>query len=527
MRPMVGCLAALVLVPALAWAQIDATAGATADPTVEEAARGHLRRAVDALEIGDRSSAQAEITALLAARPGDVAGIYLRAHLAADAGDWETAFEDYQRLLTRHRAELTDEWFRLVSGRWVRARHARDAMRARTALAREEAPPPIPGRTLVLPLEPLLLGVSTPEVRAELTAIGEAIAAWVIRGLGEERDPVPPAFHETALLRRGQVPLDAVSPRAAWGAETVPPVSTLEGAAYRLRLLEPQGPPPWSASEPRPARYLAADAGREQTREISRAVAHFQSEHELSPTGILDPETRAALERAFRDARAQRTTRAPTTPGDDPVLGAARLAQVDIVMTGTLEPLDAGSLRWDVAWVSAADGRLLGEPVSGVLSRRLFPDAWQRMLSLILAAHPQAAAPRDSAPVQAPPGYEGARYFGEALGALEAGEPSRASELFALADRAGAGPSAAWLAGAWGITDAQLVRAETRLLRAAILGPMFIKPTSLRTLAAWLARDLALPSDAPGCHALDLEQRGSVANYPEQGWLQVKGHLEP
>jgi hypothetical protein len=521
MRPLPVCLAvlALALAPAPVWAQTGATA--------EAAASGCLRRAVDALEIGDRAGAESEITGLLAVAPGNLAGIYLRAHLAADAGDWESAFEDYQRLLTQHRDELTDEWFRLVSGRWVRARHARDAMRARAALAREEAPPPIPGRTLVLPLEPLLLGESAPEVRGELAAIGGAIAAWVIRGLGEERGPIPPTYHEAALLRLGQVPLDAVSPRAAWGAEAVPPVSTLEGAAYRLRLLEPQGPPPWATNEARATRYLAVDVGREQAREISRAVAHFQSEHALSPTGILDPETRGALERAFRDARAQRTTRAPATPGDDPVLGAARLAQVDVVMTGTLEPLDAGSLRWDVAWVSASDGRLLGEPVSGVLSRRLFQEAWQRMLELILAAHPRAAGEGGTAPAQAAPAYEGAVFYGEALGALEAGEPAQAADLFARADRAGAGSSAAWLAGAWGITEAQLVQTETRLLHAAILGPMRIAPASLRTLSAWLARDLGLSPSAPGRDALDLEQRGSVADYPGQGWLQVKGHIEP
>jgi tetratricopeptide (TPR) repeat protein len=505
----------------LLWGWLTAGAAGAADEAADApaGARELIRETVDALEIGQLETAQTAVTRLLAISPEEIAGVYLQGRLAAKQGHWEEAFEEYQRLLTLESPRLNDDWFQLISGRWVRARHTRDRERVRVALARETQPALIPGRTLVLPLEPLLLGASDATLQQQTAALGNAAAAWILRALGGATSLTLPTFREAWLLRRGQVSLDT-------GDAAVPPVSALEGVAHRLKALEPAGPPPWTPEAERPKRYLAASATPDQSRDVLRALTHFQIEHDLAATGVADPETRRLLERIYRETLARRTLRAPPAPGEDPVLAAARLAQVDIVLSGTLEPLLAGGWRWNVAWVSAADGRVLGAPLSGVLSPRLFSESWRHMLEVIVAAWPRAAEPAMATlPDTELPTPEGALLYGDALAAIEEGDAMDAARLFRAAARAGAGSTAAWFALAWSVDAGALELLEARLLREAILGPVHIDVALIRALGGFLARDLQT-SGAGAERPAGLDPRGTLGVYPQHGWLRVIGSID-
>ncbi|MCK4414886.1 MAG: serine/threonine protein kinase [Candidatus Eisenbacteria sp.] len=96
--------------------------------------------------------------------------------------------------------------------------------------------------------------------------------------------------------------------------EPMPPVTSLPEAARRLAILKPQGPPPWAPDAPPPEHYLTEAQGAGRPEEIARALAHFQSEVGLAPTGTLNPETRLALERSYREPEAQPAGSRSTPP---------------------------------------------------------------------------------------------------------------------------------------------------------------------------------------------------------------------
>lgn len=502
---------------------------ADAAPGGRDAARGEeLRRAVDALELGDVAGA-ADALALLAQEDAAATPVtYLRARLAEQRRAWEEALAEYHRLLIRAEPALERDWFRLASNRWVRARQARDVERVRASLLRETPPPAESLRTLVLPLEPLLPGREDAELRSEATVLGLAAAEWTLQLLVQASGRVQPTLTEALLLRQGQVSLAAPVPEGEAADPGAPLVSTLEGVLFRLQFLEPSGPPPWAPGAEPPARYLPATATLADTREITRAVAHFQSEQELAPTGIVDPETRRRLERAYRSARNARTLRAPALPGDDPVLAAARRAGVAIALTGTLEPLGDEGWRWQAAWVSPADGAVLAQPVGGILSRRLFGEAWARMLSAIVGCWPGATSPWKPEPAaEEMPSGEGAILYGRALQALAEGESEVASALFARADRAGAGTTAAWFAQAWSLDAPSLRRLERSLLEAEIRGPRRLDARLLEGAGRRLAGALRCGGDpAAQADPAGFAPGSGLSAFPEEGWLLITGSLE-
>jgi len=482
-----------------------------------------LRRAIDALELGDREVARAALTALLDGDPTDTAGLYLLARLDAQGGRWEEAMARYHLLLTSDEPRPGRDWSRLIAARWVRARAERDAARVRSALLRETPPPPVAGRWLVPPLEPLLVAEETPQARADAAALGAAAAEWLIRALNPPGDPLLPSLQEALLLRRGQVAFSGAAPESPDSG--VPPVSTVEGIAHRLAFLEPAGPPPWAPAAERPARYLSAQHGAGAAREIADAVAHFQGEQGLAPTGVVDAETRRLLERAFREARARRTLRARLLPGDDPQLVAARLTGAELTLAGTIEPLAEGGWRWEAAWIAAADGTVRGQPVSGTLSRRLFGESWARMIAAVAGALPAGPPPgRPLLPEEEIPACEGAIHYGRALLALHAGETEAAAGLFALADRAGAGTAAGWFAQAWGLEGDAQAGLEARLLEEALRGPRGVGGDRLRLAGGLLAGDLL--SGIGSARAPAIEQRAGLSALPDRGWLRVSGRLE-
>jgi len=487
-------------------------------PRAEETAQTEwvtwVREATSALDMRDDETARLAIARLQRLRPADPLAAYLDGRRLERGGRAGDAADGYRAEIVGRGAAFAPGWAELFAARWVRAARRGEEDWARAALERGAVMEPVPGRRLVLPFDLLQVEETGPTQREELVALSHAIAYWIVSAKAAATDGSVVGLHAALLLREGQVP--AETGRDDLGEAALPPVTTLQGAALRLRELEPAGPPSWAPEGARPERYLAPDAG-DATSAVTSALAHFQSEHGLAPSGVLDAVTRQSLERAYRTQKAKRATRARTPAGPDPVLAAAALAGADVVLTGTIEMTGAGDVRWNAAWVAACDGALRSAPLVGQLPIMRFGDGWNRLVRSVCVAAPGA----DST-VMIPlgtPTRAGAILFGRALQQLEAGRARPAGELFRRAARAGAGPVAAWLADAWSPSEATLQRWEDRRLEEAMHGPRILDPAWIEDETRFLARRLGAGRDL-------LERDPGLSFLPERGWLQIIGYLE-
>jgi len=482
-----------------------------------------IEETVAAIEMGDEDRARVLLDELADEQPDHHLPPYWRARLLERQGLWEEALGYYGDLLIDRRAELSVPWIHLLSGRWIRASRHRDEARVRSALSGTPMGK-VANRCLVLPLEPLVIEAGPDLVREELEALGTAISAWVVAKLAQQDTGEVLSLHAAFLLGRRSVP--EAPPAGLADREALPPVTSLPGAAHRLAALTPQGPPPWAPDDPPPEHYLAEALSAGRAGDIARALAHFQSEVGLAPTGILDPETRLALERAYREARAQRS--APVLAGrvTDPLSAAASQIGATAMMTGTLEPLPSGGVRWNVAWIEVDGGALLSDPVIGLLPPAHFRDAWNLMLDRIVAAAPLCGSDQPCvAPGPRAPTRDGALFFGRGMHLLEAGQVGDGVAFFKRSARSGGGALAEWLATAWGISEAKLDRIERDLVEVAILGPLETSWSSLRATGDLLAgRILAVDG---GGSAVDGWLHGEAfRSMPTLGWLRVTGRLE-
>ncbi len=520
-----GCLlAAGVILPAPAAGQVAAEPLATEREIWVDLGE----EALSALDLDDPERARAAVAAMEEIDPHHPVAHYLQARIAELSGDFEVALQHYGSILTSPDVGRQSRWSRLCAGSWVRARGAHTQARVRAALERPQALPK-KGRCLILPLEPIFLGETEEPDAERLRALGVAIAASVIDALAVLPGAEPVDLPVAHLLRRalaGSVQFPQASPQ---GAEreggSLPPVTTILGVAARLAALRPSGPPPGGEGGPTPARYLTRPPGGEWTEELASALAHFQLEHGLPATGIADPETRTALERATRRERG--AVARPALPADvtDPARAMARLLGAEAMLSGTLEADGAGDLRWQLAWVSAADGSLLGKAESGMLPRARFQEAFGRMVRLVLAGSPYSppAGRIEGLELAAPPSLAGAAAYGQALLLVEEGRAQDAAYAFNAAARQGAGEQAAWLAMAWSVTDDELRSLARALLDEGIHGPVALAPGLLAREGGHLAAGLGRATlGAPVAGGW----RPGITFFPEMGWIRVRGSVE-
>ncbi len=517
-----GCLAWCAGMLAAFWLPGNAGAQAPADSSWPAL----VGRADAAIGIGDGENARLLLDRLDQARPSDPLPVYLRARLLEREGAFQAALGQYGALLGGRPEALPPDWIGLVAGRWVRAGWERDEAQLR---AMEGGPAGRPDRCVVFPLEPLVLA-GEDDARNEVDALGVAAAAWVIADLAPRVQGEIASLHAGyRLLRR------AAPPRKARVADTlpedssIPPVTTLSGVARRLEGMEPKGAPPWAPEGARPSRYLVMpSSGMPSADAVARSLAHFQSEHEIAPTGVLDAETRVALERAYRDSRATSLPRGLVVePGTDPLRAGAVRYGAAWLLTGTMEPLASGDVRWNAAWVSTADGTVVSPPIAGVLPRAHFPEAWQLMIDRITEASPFSPGPRVLGEREAPPEREAAVAYGQAMLLLEAGQTAEAVRLFRHSAKQGGGALARWAAASWGISPESMYGLERRLIGEAIHGPRRVPAADLRLESLRLAQ--GLPGLAVGGRSLagDWLAGQPLASIPFSGWLSVGGRVGP
>ncbi len=485
--------------------------------------------ALAAFEMEDIPRARAAVGALAAIDPDHPVTRYLSARLAEQSGDHEAALQHYGEILAGTRAGHASRWARLAAANWVRARSALTQERVRAALLRPPQQEPKRGRCLILPLEPIFVAQTSETDAEQMRALGVTIAAWLVDALARLPGTEPVDLPVVHLLRRALAGSVQAGPAGGPGADVdagrLPPISTVLGVTTRLAGLKPAGPPPGAEGEAAPRRYLETSPGGEWTDEAAAALAHFQIEHDLPATGIADPETRAALERAYR--RERRALTLPALPADvtDPGRAMARLLGAESLLSGTLEANGAGEIRWQLAWVSAADGSLLGNPESGSLPRNRFEEAFMRMQRLVLAGSPYCppAGRVEAVELPAAPTLAGARSYGQALLLVDEGRIEEASSQFTAAAREGAGEQAAWFAMAWSVTDDEARLLERDLLDEGIHGPVELPPGLLAREGRGLAADLTRAAPQAGSGA----RWGTGLTFlPETGWIHVHGRVE-
>jgi len=518
---------------ALAGASAAFPGAAAQIPTEAEAAQREIwsdlgEEVLSALDLDDAERARAAVAAMEQIDPHHPVTRYVQARIAELSGDFEAALHHYGSILTAPETSRQSRWARLCAGSWVRARAVHTQERVRGALERPQALPK-KGRCLVLPLEPILLGETEARDAERLRALGVAIGASLIDALAVLPGAEPIDLPVVHLLRRALAGSVQFPPVAGQAAEReggqLPPVTTVLGVATRLAALRPTGPPPGREGGQVPAHYLTTPPAGEWTDDIASALAYFQIEHGLPATGIADPETRTALERASRRERG--AVARPALPADvtDPGRAMARLLGAEAMLSGTLEADGAGDLRWQLAWVSAADGSLLGKPESGVLPRARFEEAYARMVRLVLASSPYSlpAGRIERLELPAAPTLSGATAYGEALLLVEEGQQQDAAYAFAAAAREGAGEQAAWFAMAWSASDDELRSLAQALLDEGIHGPVALAPGLLAREGGRLAAGL---TRSPGTTAALGGWSCGLTFFPETGWLRVHGSVE-
>jgi hypothetical protein len=509
--------------------QMDGIADSVAPRWQELAQEG-----LTALELGARDRALSAAIELQQLRPESPLPWYIRARIKENEMDWATALLNYEHILTAPDMDRTNDWIRLVAGRWVRARRLYDEMHVRATLAKSDTTEIHTGRCLVLPIEPLNLGEDNSDLSLELEVLGVAAAAWVNLGLQQVSGADPVNMHSAFFLR------DALSrSNSQNGLATItgtkrpvdaPPITTVLGIAIRLATLKPAGPPPWDGEGVLPDRYLTAIPNGEWTDRKARALAHFQSEHELPPTGLIDPSTRQALEIAFRTAETETVEKVTRRDWTDASIRMGRLLGAEAVLTGTFEKESSGTVRWNVAWISPRNGSLLSEPIGGVLPDGIFADAWDRMIQLIIQASPpcQRSTQCGRLVLPDPPGPEGARDYGYALLLIENEQFDEGVAYFTDAADKGLGERAAWYAMAWSSSQPQLELLERQFYRQAVTGPLPINPTLLRSHSLALSSNLISRADdgMPSAAAETFTSASGVVYLPETAWIHISGTVE-
>ncbi len=528
MRPAVLWIAVLIGVSGSLWCAVPAASPGTAEQAEWSRLLGD---ALAARELGDRERAYELLLEMEAARPDDPLAPYLLARHAEEEGAIRQALYRYQRPLGSPPAERPADWMQLTAGRWVRARQKLSELRVREALAAADSQELHAGLCVVLPLEPMILGEDS--ALADLEALGMAAASWITAALTQMADAQTVDLHTVQLLSRvlsaRELPRTTLAPlRKPEFGEAVAPTTTTLGAAQRLAALQPSGAPPWDAEGAVPGRYLTVQPIGEWTPELARAVAHFQADHGLVPSGALDPEVRRALELAFRQSLQPVVAAPPQTVGADPVRAIGNLLGAEALLTGTLEREAGGVIRWDVAWLSPGDGSLISKPLTGILPETRFREAWTRMLRRILEAAPPCIRAGGCADLVLPPIPEwiGARDYGRALLLLEDDRPYEASRQFKLAAVEGAGDRAAWYAMAWGASEETLARLEQAAIEYAFHGPLELDEMLLDgagwTLASGLLRKLPDEVAVRGSHRAD----SGLQYFPRTAWIHVYGQVE-
>jgi len=479
-----------------------------------------VRRAQTALDLGDLALAGEAIAQLERERPGDLLITYLRARVAESRGDWGGALAFYGEILT----VPGSPWSELTAGRWVRAHRARAELRVHRALAAIDSVKPAPGRCLVLPLEPMILSGGEGFPEDDLDALGMAIASAVITGLAGIPSAEPIDLPTTLLLRRALVerrPVEEVHDPLEGPA--APPVTTLLGVLHRLASLAPAGPPPWAPDVPPANRYLASPPGTEWTETTARALAHFQSEQGLPASGQIDPETRQALERAFRASRRKPAAPPVVRPGLDISQAMGTMLGARAVLSGTLEPEAEGAVRWNTAWVSPQTGLLLSPTLEGVLLETHFGEAWARMIERILHhAPPCAGRCEGELAGEGLPNLEAALDFGAALILVEEGETAQAAHLFTQAAHQGADGRVTWYGRAWGMSFEEMEAREEALISESIYGPRRISAGLLRRGSWGLTGGLWRRETG----AAALGRDPAMTFLPDWGWVYVTGSVE-
>ncbi len=396
--------------------------------------------------------------------------LYVRGLRAQQQGHWIEALAAYQELALA--GNLEPSVLRLVAARWVRADLEVQRLIASEALRG------VPGdqwEFLLLPFEPVGRG-DPPEVRALLEELGAAAAWWLERSLisCKAGRPVPLV---SALLVHGALRGSASASRllreaGAAAQEVAPPVNTLPGVLFRLSRLEPAGPPPWEPGGTVPEHYWKGGNSEERGGKISKAIAHFQYEHGLEPTGALDAATRAALEGAYREMQAKGgpVLEVPGQPAADPAAVAARRLGTRAYLAATMSLMEDGSMAWSAVWMDTSGTEVLSQPLAGrfVLAAgskaQGFEAGWKQMISAIISAVPGATRtelPADC--MEKPMSLIRTRAAGRALLDLAEGRRDAAQEAFRRVVGASGG-GVDWYAEGWSMEELEMELAEDAFL---------------------------------------------------------------
>ncbi len=496
------------------------------------------RAVLEAFSLHDMDQVQRARESLAAVDPHDSLVRYLQGRLAERDGEWREAMGGYQQVMKSPGQVDAAQWVELAAGRLVRARQLHQEKQVAALLGAGEYPPSTTGYLLILPPEPIALGSTRQKDADRLEAVGVSIASWVIGSLAQIPGARPVDLHETFLLQASlrpagkPTPLSAPARRPVEGHQGAPPLNTILGISYRLSQLVPQGPPPETPEAKIPARYLDATPTGQWSQELSAALGYFQAEHDLQPTGLLDPASRQALEQAYRQSL-QRPSLPRPDPRDrslslaDPAQGLGRMLGVEAVLSGTLERTDDKHVRWNMAWLAPEDGGLLSPPLAGVLVRDQHAASWAQMIRQIIMYSPvcQDPASCDELSIPPAPNEVGARLYGEAMLAIEAEAYATASRLFRQAAREGAGERAAWYGMAWQHDARGLDRLERELLVRLAHGAPVVFGPHLERVGWALAGGLV--SHGPGSRAGTSWTGGTPLTYfPETGWIRITGNLE-
>lgn len=370
--------------------------------------------------------------------------MYLTGRLEESRARWWESWRWYARAASQDE----EPWSRLAAARWVRL----------------ELRLPVTEDTradvwAVFPIQPL--GRSPQE-----SAVARSLTHYLVRHLNG-------ASMVRALGPRQLVRLK-VGPSFSRGA--LPPAHTPAGMAARLSLL----PAPESQRVP----YLDPSRSEDELA-LEGAIARFQTQERLTPTGRPDGPTAVALERALTSWLARETTR--WTPEETEQ--AARLAGAQRILQGSLQELPEGGFRWTLALVDGERGAVVAGPYEGWLTEGRFGLEWDAALSTL-------GAPRATTGGESPwgPDVPEKTVFWEAWGAALAAEDGRDpvanARAYALpAQRYGAqswGLELRYRALGWNIPLAQVGAEEEGLLRVLARGRRELEDAARRSRSRML-----------------------------------------
>lgn len=509
--------ARVILIAGMIGAALCSSAGWAAE--VDSPWAHQARAASEDLAAGNWDRLASDAAALEALDPDDPLPTYLRARLAEHEGRWRDALDGYRRVIAQADEADGAAWEHLAAGRWVRVSRELNQSRVATVLAQSESVEARSGRCLVLPLEPI--GRGPVDEEQDLEALGIAAAHWIIASLAQLEGAEPVDLPVALELRRALAPGARSAVRTPSAEAPLPPVTTILGVTSRLASLTPRHPAPGIGGET-PAHYLLAAPTGEWTQLHAQALAHFQYEHDLPASGIPDPESRRSLEEAYQADLRRQIAAGPRRDLTDPTREMARLLGATSLLTGTVQEVEDGAIRWNVAWIAAADGSLIAPSLAGSLPREGFRIAWGHMLDHIMVSSQLCTPGTNCLPAQISPTLtrDGAQDYGRALLAVEEGEGSMAAGFFASAAANGAGQWAEWFAMAWRDDAQGLVALEHERFEREIFGPLLLAPGLLRAEGLILSGGLM-----GGRGAVEIPRDPGISYAPTTGWLRIEGRI--